>query len=124
MSPRKILIVDDHPMIRHLIKMTLQFENYAVIEAVDAQDGFKKATLIYPDLIILDINLQDQKNGLDLCQQLKEVPALQNTRYIILTVSKFNIYRDRAQKLNIFNFLNKPFKPSYLIETVKGLLNE
>mgnify|MGYP000258085937 FL=1 len=121
---KKILIIEDQPMIRHLIKLTLEFENYAVTEAVNAQEGLKQATLVSPDLILLDIHLSNGKNGLDLCEDLKQISSLKNTKYIILTVSQSNAHLQRAQQLDIQHYLQKPFRPSHLIETVKVLIDE
>lgn len=67
----RILIVEDHADLRHLIRMMLEFDGYEIYEASDASEGLEMVHRVRPDLLVLDIMLPGGMNGLDLCRLLK-----------------------------------------------------
>lgn len=71
---KKILIVEDHADIRRLIRMTLEFEAYDIYEAVDGEEGLRMAQEVQPDLVLLDVMMPGQLNGLEVCSLLKGQP--------------------------------------------------
>lgn len=66
-----ILIIDDEPQLRRLLRITLQFDGYTVREATTADEGVQSAARNTPDLILLDIGLPD-KSGHDVLKHLRE----------------------------------------------------
>ncbi len=72
----RILIVEDHADLRHLIRMMLEFDGYEIYEASDASEGLEMVHRVRPHLLVLDIMLPGGMNGLDLCRLLKTNPAL------------------------------------------------
>ena len=81
----RILIVEDHADIRKLIHMTLEFENYEIHEASNAQDGLEAVQRLRPQLLLLDVMMPGAMNGLDLCRRVKSDPALGAPQVVLLT---------------------------------------
>ena len=68
---KKILIVEDQPDIRRLIRMTLEFEDWEIHEASDALAGWEMARELQPDVMLLDVMMPGDLDGLDLCRAMK-----------------------------------------------------
>jgi len=71
---KKILIVEDHADIRKLIRMTLEFDNYEIHEAADGVSGLKAAQDVKPDLVLMDVMMPGELDGLQVCQRIKADP--------------------------------------------------
>lgn len=82
---RKILIVEDHADIRKLLRMTLEFEEYDIQEAADGDAGWDTAQAFVPDVVLLDVMMPGQMNGLDVCRRIKSTPELHHTKVVMLT---------------------------------------
>lgn len=80
---KKILIVDEDPTYRELLKAALQ-EDYTVIDTGDFNEAGVLAVLNYPDLIIIDMEMSDRK-GFELCEELKEDDETRDTTVLFLT---------------------------------------
>lgn len=80
--PALVMIVDDHAIIRRMLRALLKGESLAVSDAVDGAEGVQKAQAEKPDLIILDLSMPVM-NGLDAARELKvlmpHVPLLMFT---------------------------------------------
>ena len=114
---KKILIVEDHADIRRLIRMTLEFEDYAIFEASDGERGLFMAREVRPDLVLLDVMMPGAFDGLEVCRRLKA--KLNPPRILLLTA------RGRSQDLEAGAlagsdaYLIKPFSPLQLIDTIE-----
>ena len=114
---KKILIVEDHADIRRLIRMTLEFEDYAIFEASDGERGLFMAREVRPDLVLLDVMMPGAFDGLEVCRRLKAKPN--PPRVLLLTA------RGRSQDLEAGAlagsdaYLIKPFSPLQLIDTIE-----
>ena len=69
MKPHKILVVDDEPQIRTLLRTALCRAGFAVVEAADARAALAAAAIDKPDLVLLDLGLPD-RDGLELVAAL------------------------------------------------------
>ena len=83
----RILIVDDEPSIRSLLSRVLVREGFEILLATNGQEGLEIAAKENPDLIILDLNLPDLY-GEDVCQKIRQNPAIDNVPVLILTGKK------------------------------------
>lgn len=114
---KKILIVEDHADIRRLIRMTLEFEDYAIFEASDGERGLFMAQEVRPDLVLLDVMMPGTIDGLEVCRRLKAQP---NPPCILLLTA-----RGRSEDLEAGvlagsdAYLIKPFSPLQLINTIE-----
>lgn len=71
MSKNKILLVDDEPDILEFLSYNLRKEGYEVETAVNGVEGVRKAKIIKPDLILLDI-MMPEMDGIEACNQIKK----------------------------------------------------
>jgi len=116
MVTRRILIVDDEPLIRHSLSAAFQNENTCVHAAPCGKDGLALLDRIVYDLCILDINLPDM-SGLDIMENVKEAsPA---TKIVIMTAGVVDSHMMRRIQVNANLLAYKPFKLDRLKRTVE-----
>ncbi|NFH69823.1 response regulator [Clostridium botulinum] len=103
----KVLIIDDNKQNCEIIKDLLYAWGYCVYLAFDGFDGFKLATKVNPDVILLDVMLPGM-NGFETCKKLKENEETENIPIIMLTV--LNEIEDKIRGFNVGAdiFLSKP----------------
>jgi DNA-binding NtrC family response regulator len=111
----KILIVDDEPELRQLLKTILE-PDFTVAEAENAAALQRTFSLDAPDVILLDLKLPDA-NGLDLLPQIKK--TWPDTEVIVLTGEATFEAAVQATKRGAYHFINKPFDPQVLQVTVE-----
>jgi DNA-binding response OmpR family regulator len=117
-SVNKILVVDDDPHFRSLVKVVLGKEGFAVYEADDGLDALSKMEAIKADLAILDVMMPNM-DGFELCQELREaydIPLL------MLTAKGETSQKVKGFQLGTDDYLVKPFEPMELVARVKALL--
>ncbi len=121
---KQVLIVDDQPDLRKLLSWSLDvFEDrLALHEAGDGSSALKLAEDIRPDLVLLDVMMPGELNGLQVCRRLRDMPALSATKVVLLSArAQTNDIQDGiAAGANAY--MVKPFSPQRLIETVERLL--
>lgn len=121
---KRILIVEDQPDIRKLIRMTLEFEPYDVHEASDGTTGLRVAGEVKPDLMLLDVMMPGELDGLQVCKAIKTDPELRQIRVILLTARGQQRDLEAGREAGADEYLVKPFSPLQLIETIERLLAE
>ena len=72
---KRILIVEDQADIRDLIRMSLEHGDFEIHEAEDGDQGLQMAQRLAPDLVLLDVMMPGQLNGLAVCKRLKADPS-------------------------------------------------
>ena len=108
---QRILIVEDHADIRRLIRMTLEFENHEIHEAVNADEGLEAVRQLRPQLLLLDIMMPGQLDGLDLCRLVKSDPSLGMPQVILLTARGQSQDIEAGMNAGADAYLLKPFSP-------------
>jgi len=119
---KRVLIVEDQADIRKLIRMTLEFEPYDIHEAADGAEGLRLAATLLPDMILLDVMMPGELDGLQVCQRVRANPALAETRVVLLTARGQVKDRDAGDQAGADDYLIKPFSPLQLIETIERLM--
>lgn len=119
---KRVLIVEDQPDIRKLIRMTLEFEDYEIHEASDGAFGLKMAGGVRPDVMLLDVMMPGEMDGLQVCQAVKSSPALASTKVVLLTARGQARDREAGRQAGADEYLVKPFSPLQLIETIERLM--
>jgi two-component system phosphate regulon response regulator PhoB len=112
----KVVIVEDQPEIRLLIKLTLDSNRYDFFEASDAQMGFNLVEKVMPDLILLDVMMPGEIDGLMLCDMLKSTDEYAHIPIIFLTGADSSEDHSAAMKSGASYYLLKPFLPQQLVE--------
>lgn len=117
-----ILLVDDEPTIRYLLRASLEGRGYRLIEADDGPSALQSAQSELPDLILLDIALPGL-NGLEVCHRLKEDPATATTPVLLLTGYVDQTNREAAERAGAQGFIAKPFSPAALVARIEEALS-
>ena len=81
----KVLIVEDQPDLRKLIRMTLEFGEYDIHEASDGERGLLLVRLLRPRVLILDVMMPGNLDGFQVCRKVKDDPLLREVIVIMLT---------------------------------------
>ena len=108
-SLKKLLVVDDQADIRKLIRLTIG-ASYEVIEAEDGQSGLQKMRQHQPQVVLLDIMMPGELDGMQVLDIIRRDAALAKTSVIMLTARGADGY------------LIKPFSPLQLLLTIKELM--
>jgi two-component system alkaline phosphatase synthesis response regulator PhoP len=117
---KKILIADDEPDILEIIQYNLQNEGYEVVTAKNGNEAIEKAKVFTPDLIILDI-MMPGKNGIDVCNILRMLPAFNQTLIIFLTALSDEVTEVKGLETGADDFITKPVSPKVLVSKVNAL---
>ena len=119
----RILIVEDQPDIRKLIRMTLAFGYYEIYEAENGLEGWARAQGLRPDLILLDVMMPGELDGFQVCEKVKADPALgRSTAVVMLTARGQKSDLEHGAKSGADGYLTKPFSPLELVDKVEELL--
>jgi two-component system KDP operon response regulator KdpE len=113
-----ILIVDDEPQIRRILRTTLISAGYEVEDARTGDQAIEKASRFKPDLVLLDINMPGM-NGLDLCRELRENADI---AIIMLTVRNEESDKVAALDAGADDFVTKPFSTPELLARMRAVL--
>ena len=119
---KRVLIVEDQADIRKLIHMTLEFESYEIHEASDGAFGLRLAIAVLPDLVLLDVMMPGEMDGLQVCQAIKSNPALASVKVVLLTARGQSSDREAGKRAGADEYLVKPFSPLQLMDTVERLM--
>jgi two-component system chemotaxis response regulator CheY len=112
----KILLVDDQPLIRKIVRDILAQLGYMnVEEAENGQDALAKLRMKKFDLIFLDWNMPVMQ-GIDVLRELRKMPAYKDTPVIMLTAEAEKEKVLTAIQEGVTNYIVKPFKPATLKE--------
>ncbi len=122
-GPRRVLVVDDEPEIRLLVKRTLTAKGFQVETASDGAEGFDKIGSLLPDLVLLDAMLP-KMHGFEVCLKAHSDPRTRQVPIIIMTA----IYRgwrfaqDARETYGAEDYLEKPFHLEDLVRRVEAVL--
>lgn len=106
-SKRTILLVEDYPETRTMLRQWLERKGYRLVEAADGQEALDLAPLAHPDLILMDLRLPEM-NGIAVTRRLREVPALKDVPVIALSALDPAMFRDAALTVGCVEYLTKP----------------
>jgi CheY-like chemotaxis protein len=123
MTPRsKIIIVEDEIIIALDLKLRLENLGYNVIHtAFNGEDAIKRTGETSPDLVLMDIQLNGEMDGIYVAQQIRR---LYNIPFIYLTGSYENSLIERAKQTNPIGFINKPFDESEIQNLIEMAISQ
>ena len=121
--PITILVVDDSPTLRGIVKIYMRPLAVEVMEADGGERALQLARLAVPSLIVADINMPGM-DGITFVKQLRadSRPEVRNIPVIFLTGEKTEEQRERAKAAGANDFLEKPVKSAPLQEAVRKIL--
>jgi CheY-like chemotaxis protein len=117
-----VLLVNDSPDEREMYAEWFQRKGYVTLQAASAEDACRLAFELRPDVVVTDINLRGDTDGLKLTHALKHDSATHAVPVIILTARVFNRDRQEAALAGCDRFLPKPCVPDALEHAVDELL--
>ncbi|MEZ0369985.1 MAG: response regulator, partial [Candidatus Sericytochromatia bacterium] len=119
----KILVVDDRPLNRELLRTLLQYKDHEVIEAAQGEEALHLARQHRPDLIITDI-VMPTMNGYEFVRRLRADPDLTESVVIFYTASyKVTEAREMAKACKVSHILFKPCEPQHILDIVQEVLS-
>lgn len=120
-SNRRILVVDDDPAIRTLLREILDLEGYRVVEASGGEDGLRKIRRARFDLILLDI-MMPGTSGHDVLEKVRAMPARAQTPVIVITArdGPGEVLQDIGY--GVADHIAKPFEPTLLLRAIARAL--
>lgn len=118
---RKILVVDDEPVLVETIAYNLEQAGYQVFTAADGTSALQAASREAPDLIILDIMLPEM-DGLEVCRQLRRESSTATTPIMMLTAKSDEIDKVVGLEVGADDYVTKPFGRRELLARVRALL--
>ncbi|HZU20393.1 MAG TPA: response regulator [Gaiellaceae bacterium] len=118
----KVLVVDDEPPLRELMRATLEPE-HEVTEAADADEAVAACLSTRPDLVLLDVMLPGA-SGIDVLRRIRDDDATARTGVVIVSAWDAEADRRRAADEGADAFVGKPFLPEDLLAAVERVLAE
>ncbi len=118
---KRVLIVDDRPHLRNLVKLTLGTGQYEIAEAADASEALEVIHDFRPHVLLLDVMMPGKYSGHDVCLAVKSNTELAGTHVIMLTARADEENRKTATSSGADDYVVKPFSPLELIERVDRL---
>ena len=115
----RILLVDDDPALRALLRATFEVADVAVVEAENAEVARRQIRAARPDVILLDVNMPGT-TGLELCAELKGAPATRDVPIVLLTGADRGT-TTAAKKAGADAIVRKPFSPLELLAVAERL---
>lgn len=121
-SPWRILVVDDHPIVRQGIRAAFADSKRVEIvgEADNAEDAQSSVELLQPDLVILDIRLKGSRSGIEVATKLRE--AHPDLKIVVLTNYAQEPYLNAMIKAGVDGYLLKDTSPSQIVEAIEMIL--
>lgn len=114
---RTLLIADDEDGIRRLVRMTLESDNYQILEASDGDEAISLAREYRPELILLDV-MMPRRSGLEVCRLLKDDPATSEITIFMLTARTQDSDLREGRAAGCDGYFVKPFSPVALMRQV------
>ncbi|MEX0720826.1 MAG: response regulator [Balneolaceae bacterium] len=118
----KILIVEDDTVLSLLISRMVERLGYDVLDVVSkGREAVSKISQLNPDLILMDIMLEDDLNGIDAILSIRNDEI--NTPVIFITGNSDPYNKERASETNFSDYLIKPVSFEELSQSIKGIIH-
>jgi DNA-binding response OmpR family regulator len=118
-----VLVVDDEPKIRTIIRHVLETAGFEVYTAENGEAGVKAAITAPPDAILLDVMMPGM-NGFDACAELKRAQRTRDVPVIFLTARSGDESWTKARYRGATAYLEKPFRNEALVALVDEVVTE
>ena len=116
----RILIADDSPPMRTLLRVTLRSGEHDIVEAKDGDEALALLAEHRPTVAVLDVTMPG-RTGLDVCSAVRADPALATMGLVVISANGLESDARAALAAGADRFLSKPFSPRRLLETVTTL---
>jgi len=120
--PSTVLVIEDDEGIVEFIKLGLRYENFHVEAADDGEEGIDLAQRLNPAIIILDIGLPGDLDGLEVCRRLRQNPTTQKIPILMLTAMSDSSHKVEGLNTGADDYLAKPFDFDELVARIRAIL--
>jgi DNA-binding response OmpR family regulator len=120
---KKILIADDEPNIVASLEFLMKQRGYDVLVVDNGEDALIAVGEFGPDLILLDV-MMPRLSGYDLCQRVRENPAWQGIKIIMLSAKGRDVEVTKGMAIGADAYVTKPFSTKDLIAKVREMVGE
>ena len=117
-----VLVVEDAPSIRKLMRVYLEELGYAVEEAADGHQAIACLGTVTPALVCLDLMLP-RFSGYQVCHYIRKTPALAQTPVLVVSARTLPLDRAHAEEAGASAYLTKPFTRVEFTRQVRALLD-
>lgn len=118
----RILVVDDEPDIRMLVRITLDGEGYDVVEASNGEEALEQIAREEPDLVFLDLRMPGI-DGWGVLDRLSENGELERIPVVVVSAHASHGSSQRALSLGCRGYISKPFDPDELLQAAERFLS-
>jgi two-component system alkaline phosphatase synthesis response regulator PhoP len=120
-AKKKILVVEDEPDIRELVRYNLEQAGFRVVEADDGETALQKVRSEQPALVLLDLMLPEG-DGLEVCRILRGERDTAALPIVMLTAKAAEVDRVLGLEFGADDYVTKPFSPRELVARVRAVL--
>jgi chemosensory pili system protein ChpA (sensor histidine kinase/response regulator) len=120
---RKVMIVDDSVTVRKVTSRLMERQGWEVLTAKDGVDAVNQLQDVYPDMVLLDIEMP-RMDGFEVLRTVRRDPRLASLPIIMITSRTGEKHQQQAKELGVNGFLGKPFQEAGLMSTIEQVLNE
>jgi len=118
---KRILIADDEPNIVISLEFVMRQNGFETRTAANGDEALKAVEEFDPDLLLLDV-MMPVRNGYEICQTLRDNPALKKVKIVMLTAKGRELEVAKGLAMGADAYITKPFATQELLDTVKRLL--
>jgi CheY-like chemotaxis protein len=118
-----VLIADDEPSMRLLVRATIESDQYQVMEACDGDEAWALIKQHKPSVVLLDVQMPG-RTGLEVLAMIRADPGLASTRVIMLTAKALKSDVELGLAAGADLYLTKPFSPLDLLTRVDDALSQ
>jgi len=119
----RILVVEDDPDLRTILRLQLLSQGYEVIETTNGEEGFAAVRETTPDCVILDL-MMPVMDGFGFLKRARSILALQSVPILVLTASEDERNKVRSLQYQADSYMSKPYDLDELTEEVGRLCNK
>ena len=116
---RRVLLVDDDPVLLEVLRTVLDLEEFEVTTAVDGREALERVAQEVPQVVVCDVAMAGI-DGFEVCRRLRRDPATQHLPVVLLTAHGGPDEHRAGLEAGCDAFLTKPFSPLELIELLRG----
>lgn len=117
----KVLVVDDDPHLRILLRQMLEYRNFTVVEAEDGLDALARVEEVIPDVVVLDV-MMPRMDGITVCKKLRERPETADLPIVILSGKVQDTAVAEGMAAGANKYLKKPIPLAELVEHIRSVL--
>ena len=118
---RKVMIVDDSVTVRKVTTRLMERQGWEVTTAKDGLDAMNQLQDIYPDVVLLDIEMP-KMDGFEVLKSVRRDPRLEKLPIIMITSRTGEKHKQQALELGVNQYLGKPFQEANLLSTIDEVL--